>query len=105
MERRRVAWRAALVAGLVTVPLLAWGQQDDKRPGSGRPEGPPPEAIEACEGRADGDECRFESPRGEVKGTCRTPPRREALACVPTDHRRPDGGQGDPEGRRGTSPR
>lgn len=93
--------RAALVIGLAGAPFLAWAQQDDERPGAGRPEGPPPEAVEACQGQAEGDECRFESPRGEMSGTCRTPPRQEVLACVPRGHRRPDGRQGDSEGQGG----
>jgi hypothetical protein len=47
--------------------------------------GPPPEAIEACSGKAEGDECRFTGRRGDnINGTCLNPPRDESLlACVP----------------------
>ncbi len=52
--------------------------------GHGRPQGPPPEAIEACSGLAEGDACSFSGPRGNVEGTCIVPPRdEETLACAP----------------------
>lgn len=36
-----------------------------------RPQGPPPEAIEACEGLTEGDSVSFESPRGDtLEGEC-----------------------------------
>ena len=56
-----------------------------------------PEAIEACKDRSEGDACRFETPRGELEGTCRTPPRGDTLACVPEDHRRRGGERGPDE--------
>lgn len=56
--------------------------------GSGRPAGPPPpEAVEACEGRSVGDRCSFEGPHGPVVGICDVPEDGAARACVP--QRRP----------------
>lgn len=50
------------------------GNRDGRR-------GPPPEAIEACSGRGDGDTCGFSTPRGQMTGTCRTVPEGQK-ACV-----------------------
>lgn len=44
--------------------------------------GPPPEALEACSGREDGDDCTVEIGGRSVAGTCMAPPERP-LACVP----------------------
>jgi hypothetical protein len=52
-------------------------------PGKGPrgPRQPPPEARAACDGLADGAQCRFTSPRGDaVQGVCRSPA--GELACV-----------------------
>ena len=46
--------------------------------------GPPAEALAACSGRHEGDECGFISPRGDnITGVCRTPPSMP-LACIPS---------------------
>jgi membrane fusion protein (multidrug efflux system) len=56
------------------------------RPGAaGWGGGPPPQALSACQGKAEGDACAFTTPRGEMKGTCQ--PRRDApeqLSCRPS---------------------
>lgn len=40
--------------------------------GGGRPEGPPPEAVEACEGKSVGDSVQFEGRRGDkIEATCK----------------------------------
>jgi hypothetical protein len=50
--------------------------------GPGGPRQPPPEALAACNGLADGAQCRFTSPRGDaISGVCRSPA--GELACVP----------------------
>ena len=57
-----------LLALLMLIPLTACGKGNDK---GGRPQGPPPEAIEACEGQASGDVVTFKGRRGDsVKATC-----------------------------------
>lgn len=60
-------------------------------PGGRPPHKPPPEAFEVCEGQAEGDACSLTPPdRDEViEGTCRIPPQRDVLVCVPNDHRPP----------------
>ncbi len=44
--------------------------------------GPPPEAIEACDGKAEGDDCEFETSQGDtITGTCKMI--EDVLACAP----------------------
>jgi hypothetical protein len=66
-------------------PVRVQARVDEVPPpdkGAGGPRRPPPEAVDACGGRAAGAQCRFTSPRGDtVSGTCRMPG--SALACVP----------------------
>lgn len=53
---------------LVLMPLTACGKGNDKRGGA---QGPPPEAIEACEGKSAGDNVSFSGRRGEtLNATC-----------------------------------
>jgi len=107
MERIRLGAIAIVTLCLLGVST-AWAQEQGKRgPERGR-EGPPPEAIEACEGQSEGDACSFQTPHGELEGTCRTPPRQDTLACVPKDH--PEGGprggrDGESKPREGGRPR
>ena len=70
-------------------------QNDDtERPGRGKRRGPPPEAIDVCEGLSEGDGCAFESPRGDnIEGTCEMT-RSDIIACVPEG--------GPPHGNRGS---
>jgi hypothetical protein len=59
--------------------------QDRPARGEGRPKSPPPEAIEACSGKAEGDTVNFETRRGDdLAGTCRLID--EQLVAVPNDH-------------------
>lgn len=53
--------------------------------GRGRPQGPPPEAIEACSGLSEGDACSFTGRRDDVvEGTCMVSRRGdEGLVCAP----------------------
>jgi membrane fusion protein (multidrug efflux system) len=67
----------------------------DQRPGAGGWGGPPPQMLDACKDKKEGDTCSFTSPRSgsEVDGTCQ--PRRDdpqSLLC------RPSGGWGGPSG-------
>lgn len=71
--------KLVVVATLITGSLSAFAQQ-------GRPNGPPPEAIEACEDKAEGDSVSFETRRGDsVEGTCEMV--EEQLVAVPENHR------------------
>jgi hypothetical protein len=70
------------------------GQRGERR-------GPPPEAVEACDGKVGGEACTFTGRRGEaVEGQCFTPDEERPLACRP--ERPLDGPPGPPpEGERG----
>jgi len=61
----------------------------------GHPPGPPPESIEACQGKSENDACSFTSPRGTVEGLCLSP--RGQLHCVPKDG--PGRGKGPGNGK------
>ena len=69
-------------------------------PGDGRRGPPPPEAFEACKGKAAGDAVQFTTPRGTVAASCADTP--QGLAARPNqDGRRfggGAGGQGGPGG-------
>jgi hypothetical protein len=86
-----------IVSGLI----LAFGAfaqekgQDGKGKGHGR-KGPRPESFAACEDKAVGDACSFESPRGDLEGVCATG-RSEKLHCRPNDMK----GHGKGHGRKG----
>jgi len=67
---------------------LACRPADGMRGRRGRQQGPPPFALEACEGLAADAACSMETPRGTVEGTCVQPPQGDALACRPADGRR-----------------
>lgn len=62
--------------------------QDELGHGRGnRPPGPPPEAIEACQGKSAGDACSFEDREGvALAGKCLAPPARktDASSIQPT---------------------
>lgn len=49
--------------------------------------GPPPEAIDACRDKADGDACSFKSPHGTLEGLCKSTPDGKHFACVPKGHK------------------
>ncbi len=57
---------------------------DDGQPAEGGE--PPQEAIDACDGKAEGDDCEVDLPEGLLSGTCLMI--ESVLACVP------EGGQG-----------
>ncbi len=71
------------IAGWMLLSAAAMAQtQDGPPPGDNngeRPHGPPPEAISACQGKANGAACTFTGRRGEsLTGTCFTPPNKPA---------------------------
>ena len=52
------------------------------------PGGPPPEAVEACNGRAADDSCTVNLKDRTIDGTCRSDPHRDgSLVCVPSNPR------------------
>jgi len=70
---------------LIALLLCASAQAN---PGQQRRPGPPPEALEACNGKAAGTAVEMRTPRGEtVKGVCR-------MVMIPDQHQpdnRPSG--------------
>ena len=77
--RNRIKWLTALFAASMVSASVSCAA-----PGY-RPQGPPPEATEACADLAEGDACSFTGRRNdEVKGTCiALPDGGEGLACAP----------------------
>lgn len=62
--------KAILLLVILTVLLPASAFASGR--GGGRPQGPPPEAIAACEGKSVGDSVEFEGRRGDtVEATCK----------------------------------
>ncbi len=57
------------------------GPPEGQRGNGGQEQQPPPEAIEACADQTEGDACAFESPHGQVSGTCALV--QQQIACVP----------------------
>lgn len=80
-----------IVAIVVLSPFCVRAQGG---PEGGRPPGPPPEMVEACQGKSTGNSCEFVGRQGAtVSGTCQAS-REDAsqLICLPKD--RPKGGPG-----------
>ena len=73
----------------------AWAQS----PGGGF--GPPPQASQACVGKSQGAACGFQTPRGELSGTCSSPPGGNTLMCMPQGGPPPGPQQGGPQQQRG----
>jgi len=64
-----------------SVPIMAQQSDDNEQR---KRKGPPPQAIEACNGLNEGDACQFSGRRGDVTGTCSIPPNDDTtLACKP----------------------
>jgi len=71
---------ALLMAILVLLPIAGCAAGDDSS--KSRRQGPPPEAISACEGKQVGDSVEFTGRRGEtLKATCKE--MNGQLAAVP----------------------
>ncbi len=75
----RTALLVTFLTSAVSIPLA------NANPGErGGRRGPPQEAFDACVSKAEGDVCTFSGHRGDVEGTCMSPPQGEgALACAP----------------------
>jgi hypothetical protein len=72
-----------ILSMLVAIPVS--GCAEDSSRGRDRKQGPPPEAIQACEGKQEGDIVSFTGGRGEsVKATCQTV--EDQLVAVPEGH-------------------
>lgn len=71
---------------IVTImSVTAWAKGDSR--GRGGEQGPPPEAIKACEGKQDGETVSFKGRRGEsLSATCQSI--NGQLVAVPEGHKR-----------------
>jgi hypothetical protein len=59
----------SLIALLLCTSAFAYS---DQKPDPSKRHGPPPEALEACKGKAAGTAVEMKTPRGDsIKGTCR----------------------------------
>ena len=86
MRQRTTAFTLLLLLLMLSGAAVAQDGQGKR----GERRGPPPEALEACEGKAAGEACAFEGRRGEaVEGQCFTPDEERPLACRP--ERAPEG--------------
>jgi len=81
---RALSSAISLASILLALPPAFAASAGDEPRGRGH-QGPPPEALEACSGQAEGDACSFTGRRDDtINGTCLNPPHREdTLACVP----------------------
>jgi len=68
--------------GIVCAPKDA----PQRSSGNERREGPPQEAIDACNSSSEGKSCSFEAPHGTVSGSCISV--KEGLVCAPKDSER-----------------
>ncbi|MDV7141848.1 hypothetical protein R3X27_04045 [Tropicimonas sp. TH_r6] len=81
--RQMMLARVVVITVLATSVLAAASIADAQQQGD-RPEGPPPEAIEACAGKAVNDACSM-TMRGKgetVSGQCTATPDKK-IACLP----------------------
>lgn len=83
--KTKTQFALTLAAGVLSFSLFANAQPPGGSQGDRR--GPPPEAIEACAGATEGQDCVVETPHGTLEGTCRQMHDGDELACVPNDHR------------------
>lgn len=65
----------------LTSPDRGSGQQPSGQGGQGRQ--PPQPAIDACTNLSQDSACSFNTPNGQVNGTCNLPPNSNQLACMP----------------------
>ena len=60
-----------IFALLAICSIYAFGDDTAERKNGGRPQGPPPEAYTACEGKSAGDTAQIVTPNGDtMTGTC-----------------------------------
>ena len=83
MQKNRTNAMIALLALLLAGTATTVSARPEPGDGGGR-RGPPPEAINACEGKQVNDQCSFKG-RGDetLTGICAAPPNVDELACAP----------------------
>lgn len=77
---------ALMIVAMLSVVTACADSKRGGGPGKGM-QGPPPEAIEACEGKVEGDSVTFKGRRGEsLTATCELVD--DQLVAVPEGHKR-----------------
>jgi len=77
-----------MAKGILAAVLLLPGGAGLAQEGRGPPPAPPSEAVQACQGAADGAACTFTMGDRSTSGTCRASPDGQTFACAPP-HRGP----------------
>ena len=86
MYKKIVASSLLTILGTVALSTANAAERQGP-PGGGKP---PAEAFEACADKSASDSCSFSGKKGDVSGTCITPPRgEEELVCAPEGGRPP----------------
>ena len=86
MYKKIVASSLLTILGTVALSTVNAAERQGP-PGGGKP---PAEAFEACADKSASDSCCFSGKKGDVTGTCITPPRgEEELVCAPEGGRPP----------------
>lgn len=89
MKKQVLNTAVLLLTLTILLPATLYAFGGGKSGGQGRQQGPPPEAIEACEGKSVGDSVEFTGRRGEaLEATCQE--KDGQLAAVPDNM--PEGG-------------
>lgn len=84
MKKNKMKTELAILLIAVMIPIAACANSKGER--GGNRQGPPPEAIAACENMNEGDSVTFKGRRGEsLKATCKS--MNGQLAAVPEGHR------------------
>lgn len=79
--------KIVLIAALC-VATMSFANQSSRGGDQREMREPPKEAISACEGQSEGNECSMSTPRGDtLEGTCKNTPDDKYFACMPNNHR------------------
>ncbi len=77
----------AMVVVMLVAMMSVTACANSERGNRGKEQGPPPEAIKACEGKQEGDKVTFAGRGGEsLSATCQSVD--DQLAAVPEGHKR-----------------
>lgn len=83
MTKKTIVKVMVMLMFLVMVPVGVYANSEGGT--RGRKQGPPPEAVEACKDKQEGDTVSFKGRRGEsVSATCQTI--EDQLVAVPEGH-------------------
>lgn len=88
MNTKTVASTLFVIMTALSIAACSADNQGGGKRGGDKGGKPPAAAFEACASKTEGQSCTVSSPRGEMSGTCKAPPKGEGeLACVPAGGR------------------